>query len=75
LPLRYFNQYFLFNSSLSQADSTEITKFLAPAEYCFPQTPLRGGFDKIILDHHRDHFSGRSFQDPVVEKWFFLVRD
>ncbi|MBL8498167.1 hypothetical protein ABF87_04630 [Nitrosomonas sp. JL21] len=51
----------LFNASLSQADSTAITKFSTPAEYCFPQTSLRGGFDKIILDHHviispEDHF-------------------
>jgi|CXWL01.1.fsa_nt_gi hypothetical protein len=48
-------------ASLSQADSTETTKFSTPAEYCFPQTSLRGGFDKIILDHHviispEDHF-------------------
>lgn len=45
----------------SQADTSETTEFSAPAEYCFPQTSLRGEFDKIILDHHviippEDHF-------------------
>lgn len=52
VPQLFLTTVCFLSTTLSQADSSETTKFSAPAEYCFPQTSLRGGFDKIILDHH-----------------------
>ena len=51
----------LLSAAISQAEPKYTTVFSEPMEYCFEQTSLRGGFDRIILEHNlivapEDHF-------------------